>query len=252
VNDADFLDQVADTLAALDGVLAVTLGGSRAQGTHRPDSDWDLAIYYRGHFDPQSLRDVGWPGQVVELGGWGGGVFNGGAWLTINGRQVDVHYRDLDVVEQQLAEAQAGRFQVERLMFHLLGIPTYLVVAELALNRTLRGTLPRPDYPQRLRTEAPKAWWGWASGTFDYAIKNHAALGRTTLAIGLAAQAAAASAHAVLAARGEWITNDKRLLLAAGLDRLDPLFAEATADDVALTAKITAVRDQCAAAVGAA
>jgi predicted nucleotidyltransferase len=252
VNDADFLDQVADTLAALDGVLAVTLGGSRAQGTDRPDSDWDLAIYYRGHFDPQRLRDVGWPGQVTELGGWGGGVFNGGAWLTIDGRQVDVHYRDLDVVEQQLAEAQAGRFQVERLMFHLVGIPTYLVVAELALNRTLRGTLPRPEYPQRLRAEAPKAWWGWASGTFDYAIRNHAGSGRTTLAVGLAAQAAAASAHAVLAARGEWITNDKRLFLAAGLDRLDPLLAEATADKAALTAKITAIRDQCAAAVGAA
>jgi predicted nucleotidyltransferase len=92
---AGFLARVADALATLPGVQAVTLGGSRAQGTHRPDSDWDLAIYYRGNFDPQQLRDLGWPGEVSELGGWGGGVFNGGAWLSIDGQPVDVHYRDL-------------------------------------------------------------------------------------------------------------------------------------------------------------
>jgi predicted nucleotidyltransferase len=43
--DQTFLDTTADRLAALPAVRAVTLGGSRAQGTERPDSDWDLAIY---------------------------------------------------------------------------------------------------------------------------------------------------------------------------------------------------------------
>lgn len=128
----DFLSSVTDQLAALPGVLAVTLGGSRAQGTHRADSDWDMSVYYRGTFDPQHLRDVGWPGEVSELGGWGGGIYNGGAWLRIDGRPVDVHYRDLDVVDRVLAEARLGRFQIERLQFHLAGIPTYLLLAELA------------------------------------------------------------------------------------------------------------------------
>ena len=95
------------------GGTAVALGGSRAQGTHRPDSDWDFAIYYRDQFDPQELRDLGWPGEVSEVGGWGGGVFNGGAWLTIDGRRADVHYRDLVSVEHELAEAQAGRFRID-------------------------------------------------------------------------------------------------------------------------------------------
>jgi len=49
-----------------------------------------------GHLDPQDLRDVGWPGEVSEVGGWSGGVFNGGAWLEIDGRRADVHYRDLE------------------------------------------------------------------------------------------------------------------------------------------------------------
>ena len=89
------------------------------------------------------LRDLGWPGEVSEIGEWGG-VFNGGAWLRVDGRPVDVHYRDLDDVEFRVSEARAGRFEWQPLLFHLAGIPTYLVVAELALNRTLRGELPKP------------------------------------------------------------------------------------------------------------
>ena len=249
MDDATFVDHVADRLAALPGVEAVALGGSRAQGTARPDSDWDLAIYYRGTFEPQTLRDVGWPGEVSEIGGWGGGLYNGGAWLTIDGRKVDVHYRDLDVIEHQFAEAEAGRFIVERLMFHVIGIPSYLLLAELAVNRTLRGTLPRPDYPERLRTDAPAAWWGWAVGTFDYATANHVPAGRTAMALGLAAQAAAAGAHAVLAARGRWITNDKRLLTEAGLDHLDGLFAERIDGPEGLADLIARIRAECGDAV---
>jgi len=252
MDDNQFVDQVADQLIALPTVRAVALGGSRAQGTARPDSDWDLAIYYRGDFRPQHLRDLGWPGEVTEIGGWGGGLYNGGAWLTIDGRKVDVHYRDLDVIDSQLAEAEAGRFVVERLMFHVLGIPSYLLLAELALNTTLRGCLVKPDYPDRLRAAAPEAWWSWAAGTFDYALTNHAPAGRTTMALGLAAQAVAASAHAVLAARGQWITNDKWLLITAGLDHLDELFAGRTDGPTELTALISQARATCDQAVRAA
>ena len=221
-----FVDGVADRLAGLPGVLAVSLGGSRAQGTHRPDSDWDLALYYRGTFDPQDLRDVGWPGEVSELGGWGGGVFNGGAWLTVDGRRVDVHYRDLDVVEHELAEARAGRFRIEPLLFHLAGIPSYLVVGELAVHRVLRGTLPRPSYPDALRAEAPRVWWRTAELVFGYARTGHAEHGRRAQSTGLLVQAATQAAHAVLAARGEWVTNEKSLLTRAGLaDDLDAIVA---------------------------
>src|ERR1700728_2955688 len=76
VDDDAFLLHVADRLAGPPGVQAVALSGSRAEGTHRADSDWDFSIYYRAHFDPQTLRDLGWPGEVSEVGGWGKGVFN--------------------------------------------------------------------------------------------------------------------------------------------------------------------------------
>ncbi|MFD4550378.1 nucleotidyltransferase domain-containing protein [Streptomyces sp. NPDC058466] len=239
-DDEKFLAHVVDRLAALPNVRAVALGGSRAQGTHGPDSDWDLAIYYRGEFDPEDLRAVGWPGEVSEIGGWGGGVFNGGAWLTIDDRPVDVHYRDLDVVEHELAEAEAGRFHVEPLLFHLAGIPSYLIVAELAINRVLRGELPRPAaYPGKLRTSAAERWYGTARATLAYAKANHAPAGRLTEVAGALATAAMQAAHAVLAARGEWVTNEKRLLERAGLRGVDDLLAGAQQDPGSLASVIS-------------
>lgn len=243
---AAFLAGVTSTLAALPGVRAVTLGGSRAQGTHRPDSDWDFAIYYRGGFDPDHLRQVGWPGAVSDLGGWGGGVFNGGAWLRVDDQPVDVHYRDLDSVDHELAQAQQGRFRIEPLMFHLAGIPTYLVVAELAINQVLSGELPRPQYPAALRDQAPAVWWDRARLTFGYALDNHAAAGRAAQCAGLVVQAA----HAVLAARGEWVTNEKTLLTRAGLGSLDELVSTFRPDPDTLRDAVGTARSLCDQALG--
>lgn len=249
MEDDAFPGYVSGRLTDLAGVTAVSLGGSRAQGTHRPDSDWDFAIYYRGHFDPQDLRDVGWPGEVSEVGGWGGGVFNGGAWLEIDGRRADVHYRDLDTIDRELAEARAGRFRIEPLMFHLAGIPTYLMLAELAGNQVLSGQLPRPDYPVALRERAPGTWWGRAELTLAYARANHAPYGRLAQCAGLIAQAVSQAAHAVLAARGEWVTNDKTLLTRAGLREADQLIAGATPEPDSLRDFTDQARALCATAV---
>lgn len=249
MDDSQFLDQVADTLAALPAVEAVTLGGSRSQGIARPDSDWDMAIYYRGAFDPQSLRDVGWDGEVSEIGDWGGGVFNGGAWLHIDGRPVDVHYRDLAVVERELERSRRGDFHIEPLMFHLAGIPSYLVVAELGINQVLRGELPRPTYPDELRRLAPEVWMGRARMNLVYAEHNDAIHGRVTQTAGLLAVASFEFAHAVMAARGAWATNEKRLLADAGLDQLDEVIAGLSADPETLTAAVIAVRDHGESAV---
>ncbi|QUH01729.1 nucleotidyltransferase domain-containing protein [Saccharopolyspora erythraea] len=235
LGDDEFRDHIADTLAGLPGVEAVALGGSRASGTHRADSDWDFAIYYRGEFDPQDLRAVGWPGEISPIGGWGGGVFNGGAWLEVDCRQIDVHYRDLDDVEHQLAEARAGRFHVESLMFHLAGIPSYLVAAELAINRTLRGELEKPEYPDALRKAAAPRWWDSAQLTLGYARAAYAEHGHLAETVGAIGQAACQAAHAALADRGEWITNEKKLLERAGLREVDGLVAGVTTEPESLT-----------------
>lgn len=241
LTDDDFVAHVADRLAALPGVVAVSLGGSRAQGTHRPDSDWDFALYYRDHFDPAGLRAVGWPGEVSELGDWGG-VFNGGAWLTIDDRAVDVHYRDLTVIEYERAEAEQGRFRWEPLAFHLAGIPSYLVVGELAVSRVLRGELPKPGFPDVMRTVAPPIWRRQADLGLRYARAAYAPRGRVTETAGALATVAMQTAHAILAARGEWVTNEKRLLERTGLRAMDAIIARLTPDPVVLAGQIDAAR----------
>ncbi|WRZ93535.1 nucleotidyltransferase domain-containing protein [Streptomyces sp. NBC_01007] len=250
-DEEKFLVHIADRLAALPAVRAVALGGSRAQGTHGPGSDWDLAVYYRGDFDPGDLREIGWQGEVSEIGGWGGGVFNGGAWLTIDERRVDVHYRDLDVVEHEVAQAKSGRFRVEPLLFHLAGIPTYLIVAELAVNRVLRGDdLPRIRvYPPLLRASASARWYGTARATLAYAKSQHAPAGRLTEVAGALATAAMQTGHAVLAARGEWVTNEKRLLERAGLRGVDDLVAGMRTDPGSLVRAVSDAEAYFAAAV---
>ncbi|MBO0838676.1 MAG: nucleotidyltransferase domain-containing protein [Actinobacteria bacterium] len=239
VGDLAFARRVAGALATVPGVLAVALGGSRAAGTHRPDSDWDFSLYYRGAFDPGDLRRLGWPGEIFPVGGWGGGVFNGGAWMRVDGTAVDVHYRDLDDVEFRLAEAREGRFAREPLAFHLAGVPTYIVVAELAENVVLHGDLPSPGgYPDALRRTAPRIWLADARRTLGYARAAHAPRGHLSDTAGAIALAFAQAAHAVLAARGEWITNEKTLIDRAGLRRGDPILEGLTADPGALAGAI--------------
>ena len=252
MDDEAFLSHVADRLGGLPCVEAVTLGGSRAAGTHRPDSDWDFSVYYRGRFDPQTLRDLGWPGEVSEIGGWSSGVFNGGAWLEIDGRRTDVHYRDLDVIDREILAAQDGRFTIEPLLFHLAGLPSYLVLAELSVKRVLRGALPTPSYPAALREHAAAVWWGRADITFGYARSYHAPAGRLTQCVGLVAQATSYAAHAVLAARGEWITNEKTLLNSAGLRCVDEFVAAAAGrpDPDALRAMVDRSQAACLDALG--
>ncbi|HEX8131829.1 MAG TPA: nucleotidyltransferase domain-containing protein, partial [Actinomycetes bacterium] len=71
VDEEQFARWVAERAAAVPGVVAVGLGGSRAQGLHRPDSDWDFGLYYRGRLDPDDVRALGWPGTVFAPGEWG-------------------------------------------------------------------------------------------------------------------------------------------------------------------------------------
>lgn len=249
MHDDAFIEYVGDQLARLPGVEAVTLGGSRAEGTSRPDSDWDFSLYYRGHFDPHMLRDLGWPGEVSELGGWSavdGGVFNGGAWLQIDGRRSDVHFRDLDVIDRVIASTREGRFEIEPLWFHLAGLPSYLVLAELATKRILIGDLPDVPYPPALRMTAPDVWWEQAEAEFDYARRYHASAGRVAQCVGLVARAASCAAHAILAARGRWVTNEKQLFARAELSGVDRILASASPDPAVLVEVVDRARALCA------
>jgi hypothetical protein len=237
------IQDLIEGLAAVAGVEAIAVGGSRAHGDARPDSDWDLGVYYRGDFDPEDVRALGYVGTVVDVGAWGGGVFNGGAWLSVDGTRVDLLWRDLDVVEHEIAEAEAGRWRTEPLMFHVAGIPTYLLVAELALNHTVVGRMPVPSYPDALRARAAEGWAQRAELTLGHAEDAHARQGRVTQCLGLLVVGAAEYAHAIAAARGVWVTNDKTLFTRGGMAGVDAVIATLDTTPAGLARAVDTVRN---------
>ncbi|HEY6779522.1 MAG TPA: nucleotidyltransferase domain-containing protein, partial [Thermoleophilaceae bacterium] len=204
---------LATELAGLPGALAVVLGGSRATGTERPDSDWDLGVYYRGSrrpVAPDDLRRLGYEGTVSELGEWGP-IMHGGAWLTIDGTPVDVLFRDLDTVERWLDQARQGRFEVLSQNGYVVGAPTYMPVGELASCQPISGELPRPGVPDALAATAAERWRGRAGAALMFA-QSHAGATDVVCCAGMLAQAVLCVAHARLAERREWVLNEKSLV----------------------------------------
>ena len=226
------MEHIAARLNEIPGVVAVTLGGSRAQGNERPDSDWDFGLYYNGKIDPDHVRALGWPGEVTRPGGWGP-VVNGGAWLTIEGQRVDLCYRDLADVNREISRAEGGRFQIWNLPNYVAGIPSYVLVGELAFCRVLIGQLPRPAYPERLARAAPEIWRQQESMTLHTA-EVHA--GRSDLVGTLAnmGRATIMEAQARLAERRTWALNEKGIVHKAGLGDASEVIrtAGATADEL--------------------
>ena len=96
------------------------LGGSHARGRAEPESDIDLGLLY-SEVDPfavqavrelaEEVNDTAGP-VVTDFYGWGPWI-NGGAWLTIGGQRVDFLYRSLEHLERVIADAEAGRYQLD-------------------------------------------------------------------------------------------------------------------------------------------
>ncbi|MFJ2744703.1 nucleotidyltransferase domain-containing protein [Streptomyces sp. NPDC087440] len=216
---------MAERLAGIPGVQAVALGGSRARGAHRPDSDWDLGVYYRGSLDVPGLAALaaeytGEPVEVAGPGGWGPWV-NGGAWLTVDGTSVDWVLRDLDRVERVWQDCREGRYEVGMQAGHPLGFwsPTY--AGEVALCTVLAdpagelGALRATtgQYPQALRTALTGAAW---EADFSVANARKSARGGDTLHVSLClSKAFGVLAQAMLGDAGVWCVNEKGALRTA-------------------------------------
>jgi hypothetical protein len=229
--------ELARRLAQIPGVVAVTLGGSRATETATDDSDWDFGLYYRDRIDPDDVRALGWPGPVFAPGDWGR-IVNGGAWLTVDGVKVDLIYRDLEAVLHWTAEADEGRFEIQREVTYVAGIATYVLAGELALGEVLAGALPCPAFSDELRASAPPRWYRLAAGALDCA-DVHADRGDELASLANVGQAVLCAAQARLAGRGEWALNEKGIIRRAGLEGLQAQLVGADAGAVAAAARAT-------------
>jgi len=232
------VEHLAVQLAAIPGVVAVTLGGSRATNTAVEGSDWDFGLYYRDRLDPADVTACGWPGRVFAPGEWGR-IVNGGAWLTIDGTKVDLIYRDLDEVLRWTAAAEDGRFEIQREVGYAAGIATCVLAGELALGKLLAGDLPRPEFPQKLRETAPAAWFRLAAGALHFADVRAGRQDRVACLANLC-QAVLAAAQGRLAAAGEWALNEKRLVERAGLGRVQDRLGQPERDLGTLTCEVRA------------
>ncbi|MFJ2089053.1 nucleotidyltransferase domain-containing protein [Streptomyces sp. NPDC087901] len=228
---------MAERLTAVAGVRAVVLGGSRARGTHRPDSDWDLGLYYRGAPDLAALTELastfqGSPVEVAGPGGWGPWV-NGGAWLRVDGAPVDWILRDLDRVEAVWSACRQGRYEVGGQPGHPLGFWSPAYPGEVALGCVLadpHGELTAlqretSGYPEPLRAALADAAWE-AEFSVEAARKSAPAGDRLHVSLCLS-RAFGILVQSLHAHHRTWCLNEKgALAAAAALPKTPAFFAE--------------------------
>lgn len=221
------LAEIADRLVEVDGVVGVCLGGSRASGTHGPDSDYDLGLYYGPPLDTAALRVLaaeltGGPVDVTEPGGWGPWV-DGGSWLTVEGHRVDWIYRDLARVRRVWRECRKGRFEIGTQPGHPLGFYSHAYPGELAVGRILAdpgGELRALQeethrYPEPLR-EALIGNAVWEAPFILAAARKGAARGDAFYVAGCLFRAVGLLVHALHAHARCWVLNEKGAVRAAG------------------------------------
>jgi hypothetical protein len=218
---------LVESLMNATGVVAVARAAGATAGGEEAPGEPPYLVYYRGSLEAGEIRGLGFEGEVSEPGAWGR-LLNGGASLEVEGRRVEVLYRDLEVVEHWVAEASEGRYERDEVDGWVTGMPTYVLAGELASAEALAGELPRPELPDALRDSAPEDWERVAARALEVA-EGLAARGDVAACAGLLAKAAIAAAQARLVARGEWALSEAGIVRRAGLGRAESIIA-ATGD----------------------
>jgi predicted nucleotidyltransferase len=221
------LNRIVPALAEVAGVAAIALGGSRARGTAAETSDHDIALYFS---DAQpldtrrllqvlrTLVDAPDSAEVTPVGAWGPWIV-GGAWLTVDGRKVDLLYRDLDAVARVIEACRDGNISMHYQPGHPHGFCSAIWMGEVALCRPLRDeervlaglkekTAP---YPKQLG-DALIRRFQWE---ILFAIENAElaiARGEQTHIAGCAYRALACTAQVLFAANARYLINEKGAL----------------------------------------
>ena len=228
--------RIAQRLGEIRGVAGVVLGGSRARGVARPDSDIDLGIYYRPA-EPidipalQALAGELGRGDVTQTGEWGPWV-NGGGWLDIDSTNVDWLYRDLELLERVLADTRAGKFTSHYYLGLTHAYHSYNYIGDLVTCVPLHdptGVLARLQaealpYPQPLKHEIVRRFLYDARFTLENARKP-AARGDALLVTGGLFRIVACLVQVVFALNETYFAGEKgAVALAATMSASPPAF----------------------------
>ena len=256
------LHELAARLVKISGVTGVLLGGSRARGTHTPDSDTDLGLYYRPPLDVAALNELarefaGPAARVTPPGEWGPWV-DGGGWLTVDGAAVDWIYREVGRVEQAWADAERGRYEFHAQAGHPLGVPDFAYVGEVALGVVLADpagelvALHRraQAYPPALRDALIAGLW-----EADFLIglaRKAVSRGDAAYVAGCLFRLIGVCAHALHGAAGRWLINEKGAVAAAAAlpgaprrlgERVEAVFACVDGNPLHLKTALDAAED---------
>ncbi|WP_127498008.1 nucleotidyltransferase domain-containing protein [Actinoplanes solisilvae] len=256
------LAEIAAEVARVPGVVAVALGGSRARGTHTPESDTDLGIYYRAPLDVDRLGVVarafaGESGQLTEPGGWGPWV-DGGGWLTVDGGALDFIYRDLDRVRAVCDDAEHGRYAFHMQAGHPLGFASHAYAGEVALGLVLSDPAGELGaLRERLRTYPPALAQALVAGLWeaDFLVtlaRKGIARSDTACVAGCLFRLVGVCAHALHGAAGRWLINEKGAVAATAAlagapqqfaERVDQAFAALEGDPLRLRLAVDIAAD---------
>jgi hypothetical protein len=167
---------------------------------------------------------------------------NGGAWLSLQGTKVDVLLRGLDVALYWSSQARLGVYELDALLGYLAGGPTYSLMAELALNRTVNDHLPAvSEYPDALSKSGARRWPLHADFSLTHA-RMRAERGDIAGAVGQAAKAVIEMAHALVCRRRLWVLNEKKIVEQAGLQDLHVRFVDVPTSSPELVARVEGLR----------
>lgn len=221
------LNRIVPVLAEVRGVAAIALGGSRARGTATETSDYDVGLHFSAAapLDTDALREaartfVDAPETIefTSIGGWGPWIVGGG-WLTVEGRKVDLLYRNLDDVAKAIEGCRAGEIAMHYQPGHPHGFSPAIWMGEVALCRPLHDPERKlaalkektSPYPAPLRDALVKRFQ-WE---ILFAIENAelaVARGEQTHIAGCAYRALACLAQVLFALNGRYLINEKAAL----------------------------------------
>ncbi|MFN6465918.1 MAG: nucleotidyltransferase domain-containing protein [Nostoc sp. DedVER02] len=260
-----FINHIVSSLQSIEGITAVSLGGSRARGNHTLKSDVDLGIYYNPENPPDlialnrlacELDDNHRVNLITAIGGWGKWI-NGGGWLKVQGVGVDFLYRDLVKVNHVIDDCHAGQITIDYQPGHPHGFVSSIYMGEIAFCQVLYDPngvlealkLKTKPYPVGLK-QATIDTFAWEISFSLLVAKKAIARNDVVYAAGCCFRSVACINQVLFALNEDYLLNEKGAIAIANRfaicpqeyqQRVEQAFALLAADTESITEAIAII-----------